>query len=72
MQHVHLHPALNFWIDVRLRELGGRWLAVADPADTPELGPGATPAEALRRVLAPFGPKLRDELVARAVAGLSM
>jgi hypothetical protein len=29
-QHLRLtHPALDFWIDVRLRQLNGRWLAVA-------------------------------------------
>ena len=26
------HPNLGFWIDVRLREFDGRWLAVADVA----------------------------------------
>ena len=40
------HPALDFWIDVRLREFEGRWLAVADLADTPQVGSGDTPAEA--------------------------
>jgi hypothetical protein len=49
VQHVRLtHPALDFWIDVRLREFDGRWLAVADVADAPELGIGKTAAEALR------------------------
>lgn len=47
MQHLRLtHPALDFWIDVRLREFNGRWLAVADPAGTPEVGMGEAPAEA--------------------------
>lgn len=27
------HPALDFWIDVRLRQFDGRWLAVAELAD---------------------------------------
>lgn len=31
-------PELDFWIDVRLRHFGGRWLAVADLADTPDVG----------------------------------
>lgn len=67
VQHLRLtHPALDFWIDVRVREFDGRWLAVGDLADTPEVGSGETVAAALRGALAPFGPKLRDELVARA------
>jgi hypothetical protein len=65
------HPALDFWIDVRLREFEGRWLAVADLADTPELGTGHMPAEALRRALAPFGAGLRDVLVDRALRALT-
>lgn len=67
MQRLRLtHPRLEFWIDVRLREFDGRWLAVADLADTPEVGSGGSPADALRDALALFGTKLRDELVARA------
>lgn len=67
MQHLRLtHPDLDFWIDVRLREFDGRWLAVADLADTPEVGTGESPAEVLRGALAPFGTRLRDELVACA------
>lgn len=67
MPHMRLtHPALDFWIDVRLRQVDGRWLAVADLAGTPELGTGDTAEQALRGALAPFGPKLRDDLVAGA------
>lgn len=70
MQHLRLtHPALDLWIDVRLREFDGRWLAVAELADTPEVGTGETPEEALRGALSPFGPRLCDELVASAEAG---
>ena len=40
MQHLRLtHPELDFWIDVRLREFDGRWLAVADFADSPMSAP---------------------------------
>ena len=67
MQRLRLtHPALDFWIEVRLREFDGRWLVVADLAGTPEVGSGETPAEALRDALAPFGPTLVEELVGRA------
>ncbi len=41
------HPALHFWIDVRMREFGGRWLAVADLGGTPEVGVGETVEGAL-------------------------
>ncbi len=65
MHHLHLsHPELDFWIDVRLREFDRRWLAVADLADTPEVGTGETPAEALRGALAPFETKLAEEFAA--------
>ncbi len=60
------HPELDFWIDVRIREFEGCWLAVADLADTPEIGLGETPAEALRDALAPFGTTLVEELVEHA------
>lgn len=67
MRHLRLtHPDLDFWIDVRLRDFGGRWLAVADLANTPEMGMGDVPEEALRGALAPFGPHLRERLIASA------
>jgi hypothetical protein len=34
IQHRRLtHPEFGFWVDVRLREFDGRWLAVADIDD---------------------------------------
>ncbi len=72
MHHLRLtHPDFDFWIDVRLREFDGRWLAVADLDDTPEVGMGLTPEEALRGALAAFGPGLADQLVARAQVSLT-
>ena len=39
MQHLRFtHPELDFWVDVRLREFDGRWLAVADLAGEPDIG----------------------------------
>jgi hypothetical protein len=32
------NPELAFWVDVRVRGLDGRWLAVADLADEPDVG----------------------------------
>ena len=73
MQVIRLtHPALDFWINIRLREFDGRWLVVADLAGTPEVGTGDEMAEALRGALARFDRNLRDELVDRAVSGLSI
>ncbi len=47
MTHLRLtHPDLDFWIDVRLREFDGRWLAVAHLADEPVLGMGESTAGA--------------------------
>lgn len=67
MRHVRLtHPTLDFWIDIRLRQLSGRWLAVADLAGTPELGTGDMPEQALRGALGPFRPRIREGLIARA------
>lgn len=67
MRHLRLtHPTLDFWIDVRLREFGGQWLAVADLADQPDLGVGFAPSEALREALDALPIAIRDQLVALA------
>lgn len=71
MRHLRLtHPALDFWIDVRVREFDGRWLAVADLADQPEVGVGETVGEALDGALAVFGPPVADDLRRSAIARL--
>lgn len=31
-------PELDFWVDVRICHLDGKWLAVADLAGTPDFG----------------------------------
>jgi hypothetical protein len=54
-----------FYVDVRLREFDGRWLASADTPDGPTLGYGPTPTEALCAALEPFD-GLIDELLASA------
>ncbi len=56
------HPDLDFWIDVRVLEFDGRWLAVADLADQPEIGLGLSAREALDGALAVFGPRLAGDL----------
>ena len=60
---------LASWINVRRSELEGRWLAVADLADEPDVETGEEAREALREALAALGPRLAEELAAGA--GLS-
>jgi len=63
MTHLRLtHPDLDFWIDVRLREFDGRWLAVADLADEPEVGLGPSEEQALPGALEAFDPRITDDL----------
>jgi hypothetical protein len=60
------HPELDFWVDVRMREFDGRWLAVADLAGESDVGTGTKPREALRETLTALGPRLAEELAAGA------
>lgn len=60
------HPAIDFWVDVRLRQVGGVWLAVADLASTPEPATAARPDLALFLALWPLGPALARRMTARA------
>ena len=45
-------PDLGLDVEIRLRQLDGRWLAVADFGGEPEVGIGATPRTALAAALA--------------------
>ena len=51
-----------FWVDVRLRELNGRWIASADTPDGPSLGMGKGAIEAVEDALEPFD-GIIDELL---------
>jgi len=44
----------DFWVDVRLLEVNGRWIGSADTADGPSLGCGTTSFDALWQALGPF------------------
>lgn len=44
----------NFWVDVRLRQIRGRWIASADTPDGPSVGVSFFPREALVAALQPF------------------
>ena len=50
------------WVDVRLLEVGGRWIASADTAKGPSLGCGTTSFDALWQALAPFDGLIGDLL----------
>ena len=51
-----------FWVDVRLFQAGGNWMASAGTADGPTLGLGRKPEDALRQALQPFDGMI-DELM---------
>jgi hypothetical protein len=53
----------TFWVDVRLREMNGRWIASADTSDGPSLGLGLRAVDAIEAALGPFG-GIVDELMA--------
>jgi hypothetical protein len=56
-----------FYVALRVRRFGGRWLASADTPDGQSLGWGWTAADALVMALEPFDGVI-EELVARAPA----
>jgi hypothetical protein len=53
----------SVWVDVRLREINGRWIASADTPDGPTLGLGKGAIEAVEHALEPFE-GIVDELLA--------
>ena len=53
----------TFWVDVRLREINGRWIASADTPAGPSLGLGLKAREAIEHALLPFE-GIVDELLA--------
>ena len=55
---------LGLDVAVRLRELNGRWLAVAEFGAEPEVGIGATPRFALAAALATLGERTAATLMA--------
>lgn len=64
--------SLDFYVDVRLRQFDGRWLAVAEISDEPEIGLGTTARDALAASLSSLGPTAVDELLADpALLGIS-
>ncbi len=56
-------PFLSFYVDVRLRNFNGRWLAVADIAGDKEIGMGRGTSEALAACLSSLGPSATAALL---------
>jgi len=52
-----------FWVDLRLLEINGRWIASADTPDGPSLGLGERAIDAIESALEPFE-GIVDELLA--------
>ena len=52
----------SFWVDVRLREINGRWIASADMPDGPSLGLGKGAVEAIEHAVERFD-GIVDELM---------
>jgi hypothetical protein len=59
----------ELWVDVRLYERDGRWLASADTPAGPSLRTGWSPLAALVEALEPFDGVI-DQLLATAPTGL--
>ena len=55
---------LGLDVEIRLRQLDGRWLAVADFGGEPEVGIGASPRVALAAALATLGKRAAATLMA--------
>ena len=61
VQPYRLHCA-EFWVDVRVLEVNGRWIASADSPDGPTLGCGTDAFAALWLALEPFDGVVGDLL----------
>jgi hypothetical protein len=57
-------PLLAFHVDVRLRERGGRWLAVADVRGEQRIGVGGNARAALEASVSTFGQETAAALLA--------
>ena len=55
---------LGLDVDIRLRQLNGRWIAVAEFGNEPEVGIGATARTALAAALATLGERAAAALMA--------
>lgn len=65
--HEYRLQCSDLWVNVRLLEVDGRWIASADSADGPTLGCGTTALVALWQALEPF-----DGIVGELIASLPL
>ncbi len=61
----------SVWVDVRLLEINGRWIASADTVSGPSLGLGKGAIEAVERALEPFQPLVDELMASLPLAGIS-
>jgi hypothetical protein len=61
----------TFWVDVRLLEINGRWIASADTLDGPSLGLGKGAVEAIEGALQPFEGIAEELLASLPESGIS-
>ncbi len=59
-----------FWVDVRLREINGRWIASADTPDGPSLGLADVALDAIEQALEPFEGIVDELLASMPAAGI--
>jgi hypothetical protein len=61
----------TFYVDVRVREINGRFIASADTPDGPTISVGVGATEAIEAALEPFGGAIEELLDSqpRGVAG---
>jgi hypothetical protein len=61
----------SFWVDVRLRQMNGRWVASADTPDGPSLGLGFGAVQAIEAALQPFEGVVEELLASLPGAGIT-
>lgn len=59
-----------FWVDVRIREINGRWMASADASGGPSLGLGQSAMEAIEQALEPFEGMVQELLASVSDAAI--
>ncbi len=64
-------PSLDFWVDIRPRSFGGRWIAVADIAGDKAVGTGTSARAAMREALAPLGGRASAALIANVPSDIA-
>jgi hypothetical protein len=60
----------TFWVEVRLLEINGRWIASADTLNGPSLGLGKGAIEAVEQALEPFAPLVEELMESLPLAGI--